>query len=545
MSTATPSGPGSEAAFLSEAGAEPALVAALRSDLLAAEYTVDGLRAALGADLLAALDRDEGAPARRECAAADPSTERAAALFGLFALGVDRTAADADALLPTLGSRGALRLGVLAPVPGAPEDLLAATVDLRPHAATDADGQGDWWFVSDRSELGTGRALEPQHVLGVGEASETLLDITPRPRAGTALDLGTGCGVQAAHLARHAGSVVATDLSPRALAMARLGAQLNGTDLELREGSFLEPVAGRTFDLIVSNPPFVISPQDDDGPSYTYRDAGGTGDAALGALVAHLGEFLAPGGYAALLGNWEVAEGASWDESPRSWLVDSGVDAWVLQRDLEDPLEYARTWLRDGGARPSDPDWAEQLSAWTEDLRGRGTGGIGFGYVLLHRPVRPRAPWHRFEEQRGLLARPLGPHLLRAFERHDALAVLSDAEVGALRPVVAPDVIEHRFHTPGAEQPRLVQLTQGAGLARTVTVPGEIAGLVGACDGDLTADEIAGALAVLLKVDAAGLTASARGWVRDLVTDGLLDLPGQGAEPLGAAPAGAGSERGR
>jgi hypothetical protein len=539
MPTATSPGPESDVPFLAPEGADPALVAALRDDLRAAGYTVDGVREALGTELLDAIDAGEPTPARTACAAADPATRPAAALLGLLALGVDRPGADVDLLLPRLGADGARRLGVLAEVPGAPGDLLAATVDLRPHSATDASGQGDWWFVSDRSELATGRPLAPHHVLGVGGASETLVDITPRPRVATALDLGTGCGVQAAHLARHADTVVATDLSERALAMARFGAQLNGTDVELLAGSFLEPVAGRTFDLIVSNPPFVVSPRGAEGPAYVYRDAGGTGDAALGALLAHLGDHLAPGGHAALLGNWEIEEGQDWDAHPRSWLEGSGLDAWVLQRDVETPLEYARTWLRDGGARPTDPDWAGRLAAWTEDLASRGTAGIGFGYVLLHRPAGPaRAPWHRFEEQRGTVARPLGPHLLRAFERHDLLARLTDVEVGALRPVVAPDVIEHRFHTPGAADPRLVQLTQGAALARTVTVPAEIAGLVGACDGDLSVDQIAAALATLLTVDAEDLTASARGWVRDLVVDGLLDLPGQGAEPLGAAVAG-------
>src|SRR5690625_1938337 len=78
-----------------------------------------------------------------------------------------------------------------------------------------------------------------------------------------ALDLGNGSGIQALHLARHCQHVVGTDISARALEYARLNLALNDVDpqrIELRRVSMLEPVAGEQFDLIVSNPPFVISP---------------------------------------------------------------------------------------------------------------------------------------------------------------------------------------------------------------------------------------------------------------------------------------------
>ena len=96
------------------------------------------------------------------------------------------------------------------------------------------------------------------------------------------LDLGTGCGVQALHASRHARAVTATDVAPRALAMARATFALNGLDVELLDGPWLAPVAGRRFDLIVSNPPFVPGPARVD---YVYRDSGQAGDDALAALV--------------------------------------------------------------------------------------------------------------------------------------------------------------------------------------------------------------------------------------------------------------------
>src|SRR6185437_12440605 len=144
----------------------------------------------------------------------------------------------------------------------------------------------------------TGRPLRPDHVLGVGGASTTLARWTPRPRVARALDIGTGCGVQAFHLATHAAEVTATDTSARCLGLTRLNAQLNaaaedgpfaGRTLDLRRGSLLDPVGGRSFDLVVSNPPYVITPRSAGGPAYAYRDGGLAGDDVVRRLVEGVG----------------------------------------------------------------------------------------------------------------------------------------------------------------------------------------------------------------------------------------------------------------
>src|SRR5690606_15502302 len=79
----------------------------------------------------------------------------------------------------------------------------------------------------------------------------------PRERV---LDLGTGCGVQALHASQHSTTVVATDISTRALEFARFNTALAEVSVDLRHGSLFEPVAAEHFDLVVSNPPFVITP---------------------------------------------------------------------------------------------------------------------------------------------------------------------------------------------------------------------------------------------------------------------------------------------
>jgi methylase of polypeptide subunit release factors len=97
-------------------------------------------------------------------------------------------------------------------------------------------------------------------VLGVGAAASTLAQSVVRTPVERALDVGTGCGIQALHLSRHSRSITATDLSQRALRMAATTAAVNGLTWDLRAGSLLEPVAAEQFDLIVSNPPFIVGP---------------------------------------------------------------------------------------------------------------------------------------------------------------------------------------------------------------------------------------------------------------------------------------------
>ena len=154
----------------------------------------------------------------------------------------------------------------------------------------------------------SGRPEQAQHVLGVGRASTTLANLTVRRQGETVLDLGTGSGIQTLLAARHAAQVVATDLSPRALNFAALNARLNGlSNIEFRQGSLYEPVATCQFDLIVANPPFVVSPE----TRYLYRDSGLPEDGISEYVVRGAPARLREGGYGVILCNWRH-EGEDW-----------------------------------------------------------------------------------------------------------------------------------------------------------------------------------------------------------------------------------------
>ena len=493
----------------------------LRADLEDAGYAVETLAGLLGPAAGAALHRDHLLPARRALSGRD---EPAAVLVRLFVLGEAVPAVLIDAALPRTGADGLRELGLVAGVDRRPGTaptrggLLAAVLDLRPYG----DERHTWWVLSDLSELVTGGPLPTHHVLGVGGASTTLASWTPRPEVDRALDLGTGCGVQALHLSVHAREVVATDVSTRALQMARFTAVLNQVPLDLRHGSMLEPVEGEVFDLVVSNPPFVITPRRDGVPRYEYRDGGRAGDHLVADLVGRVGRHLRPGGTAQLLANWELAPGEDWTRHVTGWLDGTGLDAWVVQREVQDVEGYAETWVRDGGHRPGTAEFGALHAAWLDDFAERGVERVGFGVVTLQRPQTDRDPWRDLVDVRHPVASPMGPHVLAGLRARTWLAEHDDDDLLDVAWQVADDVTEERIGRPGAPDPQVIQLRQGGGLRRTVRLDTVGAGFVGACDGDLTARQLCAGLAVLTEVEPAAVVAEVLPLLRDLVGDGLL-----------------------
>jgi methylase of polypeptide subunit release factors len=498
----------------------PGLLAALATDLRAVGYTVDSVAALLGGAAYAALGRDQIIPALivTEAAARDESkTAALAAVVQLWLLAEPQRAETLDAALPGIRTEGLLELGLVEP---SVEGLVQAKADLRPYGwgastatanAPDSAGSGgaDLWVASDLAAHQRPGVLRHDHVLGIGQASTTLVQSTARRPVDRALDLGTGCGIQTFHLLHHAEHVTATDISERALAFTRFNLLLNAEELRLdpadldrrvslRLGSLLEPVAGEEFELVVSNPPFVITPRslgEAARDQFTYRDGGLPGDDIVASLVQALPSVLAPGGTAQLLGNWEVAAGTSWAERPQSW-ASPDTDVWFIQREQVGPEQYAETWLQDASENRDRRLYQDSYAAYLDDFASRNVAGVGFGMIWMRRPAADGAPVvSRFEEITYPIEQPVGPHLGAAVDRADWLAANDLATTHLL---VAEDVTEERHQRPGAEHPGVILLRQGAGLRRTNLLSTELAGFVSACDGELSVGQIVGALEALL-----------------------------------------------
>ena len=564
----------------------------LRADLAQSGWGVESVEALLGPVAAAALQRELRAPAlrvvRRALAAgagaASTSSDRpslatgaastssaanapqgsdvagykVAVLTALFMLGEPVGAAALETALPRTGVAGALAIGLVVPTQSASgEQRYAPAVDLRPHEAEDAHGSVRWWVASDLGELVTGKALAPDHVLGIGRAGLTLAALTPRKPVETALDLGVGCGIQTLYLLRHVRQVVATDISTRALEFTAFNVALAGVDsarVQLRQGNLLEPVAGQRFDLIVSNPPFVITPpsvRQAGLPLMEYRDAGGP---ILPALVRGLEDHLNPDGVAVMLGNWEHREGTSWRTSVNQWIGKS-LDAWIIQREVQDPVEYAAMWLRDGGLTPerSGVAFENALAAWQEDFDSRQVSGVGMGYLVFHAPsvaatsgpggtalegqtapeepasdaAAPGAvvePWRVLEEVPTSGQGALGEHVAQVIAAHEALRGLDDAQVAALKLHTASGLSKEEALTP-TPVPTAPVIRQAEGFGRVIAVGmPEVALLSASDEGLLTVAQIAAAVASLTSEDPAAVLADMVAATRTFAHAGMVTI---------------------
>lgn len=439
------------------------LPARLSDRLHALDYTVEGVRRLLGSVAADALDREESVPAARRVAGDGSSLAVVVSLFLLGEPVSERVVADVLGLdSPELGDLVVLSGG-----------QLRSVVELAPYAAD----EHDWFVASDWSARRTGRSTASDHVLGVGGASTMLAQCTVRPEVEVALDVGTGCGVQAFHLAGHAHHVVGTDISERCLALASFNAAVNGISLEVRCGSLFEPVPGERFDLVVSNPPFVIgSPSDG---RHDYRDSGLDGDEVCGSVIRGVADHLTESGWCQLLANWEITDGDDWSARPRGWVTASRLDGWVIQRDVQDPAAYIEMWLRDAGEQWS-PRYRDLYDQWMATLERRGVLGIGFGLISLRRAERG-SPVQRFQHAPQEWVQPVAPDVERWFAVQDLLA--GDPARILTQPLrLGVDVVvEERRATGDPEPVALLRRASGMGWSGPVDPFG--LSLLGALDG--------------------------------------------------------------
>ena len=483
---------------------DPSLAPLLRAALATADYTYDAVGSLLGEAAQQALGRNETTPALRRTREGSPL----ATLVRLFLLQAPVPRDDAErALAPRSDLYDALvAAGALLAAGGE----VRAELDVRPYA----DDDHAWWVVSDLTPGLDGEPIrvEPDHVLGVSPASTSLAQLTVRDHVGRALDLGTGCGVQSLHLAGHSDRVVATDVNPRALAITRFNAALNGVDLDVRDGSLWTPVTGELFDLVTTNPPFVISPATGQpGQRLVYRDSGLPGDRVVEAVVRGAPAHLTDGGWCQVVANWAIVRGRPWQDRLEDWLADD-CDALVVQREVLDPASYVELWLKDAG-RHGGAGYLQAYDAWLGWFDEQGIEGVGFGWVNLRRGGNV----HELLDHPYAVEQPVAP-AVGAWARARSTEVTRGSRLRA-----RVDVVQETHGEPGAEDPETIVLRQRRGLCRARRADTVEAALVGAGDGDLTVGQILDALAGLLERDPRELATTYLPVVRSLVDEGFLE----------------------
>ncbi len=488
------------------------LAARLRDALASADYTYDAVSALIGTTAQAALARNETTPGLR----ATTGASALETLTRIWLLQATVPAEQAEAALPGLVD-DLCTAGILE----RSYSEVAARVDLRPYGVDGAN----LWVASDLTPGldGGPQRVGADHVLGISPAATSLAELTIRKPVGRALDLGTGCGVQSLHLAEHVDHVVATDVNKRALWLTGLNAGLNGVSLDIRDGSFFEPVVDERFDLIVTNPPFVISPAT--GERLVYRDSGLPGDRVVEHIVKTIPQHLSPGGTGQVLANWSILRDQPWDERLASWLTYGRCDAWVVQREVLDLPSYVEIWLKDAGLHPSTglgqaAAYYDRYDTWLSWFEDQGIEAVGFGWINL-RASGSATPDLRLEEWRWEVEQPLGPENDAHFARVARVRSLTDDALLAARPVLRSDVVQETVGPVGAEDPGRIVLRQQRGMRRGRLVDTVASALAGAADGELTVGQLLQAIGQLVgEVDVPVRTTE----VRELLLEGFLDL---------------------
>jgi methylase of polypeptide subunit release factors len=363
-------------------------------------------------------------------------------------------------------------------------------------------------------------SLEPNYVVGLGRSSSLGIRATPRAAVRSVLDLGTGSGGASLLLARHAERVVATDINPRALALAAFNVALNGAaKVELRQGDLFAPVAGQRFDLVVANPPFVIGPRS----GLLYRDGGLDGDSFVERIVREAPEYLELGGHCVLTAHWAETTKSAWDDRLAGWARDTACDVLFARMESISPARYAAGWLIES-ARVDREDYDESWERWVSHLEQREIEAIGSGLIVLRKTNRPARAW--FLESFEDIDQGGGDALVRLLDARALVASASEEELLALRPHVAPGLRLDQGASAGEAgwtiESCFVRRRQGLHLSVRANVP--VVSLVSRANGERSVAELAAQTANELGVDPAEVTAETARIVRGLLEHGILDI---------------------
>jgi hypothetical protein len=162
--------------------------------------------------------------------------------------------------------------------------------------------------------------------------------------------------------------------------MTSVNARLNGCEnLFAVAGQAYEPVSRQRFDQIVSNPPFVISPES----RFLYRDSGLQADAFCRELLRGAPDLLVEGGFCQMSVNWAHVEGQPWEQRLAEWFDELAADVLIWKDEVQSPEQYASLWIR---SSPISEDQYHALhEEWMRFFAAEHIEAVGYGIVHMRR----------------------------------------------------------------------------------------------------------------------------------------------------------------
>src|SRR5271154_2470782 len=254
--------------------------------------------------------------------------------------------------------------------------------------------------------------------------------MTHRP-AQNALDIGTGCGFLATVLAPYCNRVTAIDVNPVAIRAAEFNARWNGLDnISFLAGNLLEPVRGQRFDLIVCNPPFLITPIPVAFSSrYLFKHSGLPGDTFCINLAREASQLLEAGGYFHMILQWEEPSDSAWSSNLEQSLSGLGCDVWVARIMTVTAGQYVAEWI-DGLSEAEKPDAEILRQQARQYFQEKNVATTSMGVLTLRRASH-RQNYLWFDEAPDDRLEPYGESVAALFDVRTQIEEQGDA--GLLR----------------------------------------------------------------------------------------------------------------